>query len=81
MSDRIVLVGGRADGREITVDDYTRHRSYRVPEIRPVVWAESELYPKCESATLDYVLARDPMGWPSRDDQGRLRYVLAGRRM
>lgn len=81
MSDRIVMVGGLADGREVEVDDYTRYTRYRVPEIRPVVWVESGPYPMCESSTLDYVLARDPMGWPSRDDQGRLRYVLAGLRM
>jgi hypothetical protein len=71
--DRAVLIGGLRDGEEFAIHDYSRPEVIRTVEPAPFRWdAEPTADP---FIAVEYRLARYK-GWPSRDDQGRLRYVL-----
>jgi hypothetical protein len=73
--DVAVLVGGPRDGEEIHHWDLTGREMMIFPVPLPAADLLDHLrYPIEPLPILTYCVARY-RGWPSRDDQGRIRYV------
>jgi hypothetical protein len=77
--DRAVLVGGPHDGYVTNIDDGWQEIRMPAPPASPV-WISKETVwpPPCPISV--YRRLRDPAGWPSRDDEGRLRFGYGGYR-
>jgi hypothetical protein len=75
--DRAILVGGPRDGQEYPIRGGSRPEVIRTVEPAPVRFeVESVEVPRLDSCVVvEYRLDRYN-GWPSRDDEGRLRYIL-----
>jgi len=72
--ERVILIAGAADGRELTTNRVMDH--VRIPV--PVRWSPFvDADPFEAPSILDYDLMFDDLGQPSRDDEGRLRYMLS----
>jgi hypothetical protein len=77
MTEKIILIAGEADGRELTINRIEIR--IRMPAAAPL----SAILTTDQDAMLeplpilDYDLILDDWGQPSRDDQGRLRYQLS----
>jgi hypothetical protein len=78
MTEPAILIGGENDGRELAVSYPNPAHRIRIPvlldPVRITFPTSEDLTPTY--ATLDYDLVTGPLGPPSRDDQGRLRYQL-----
>lgn len=76
----VILLGGPVDGRELTLrpEEGYGPETINVPGIiSEVTWnADPNL-----DATYRVAVYRKErcLGWPSRDDQGRIRYVIEGK--
>jgi hypothetical protein len=75
MDERVVLIAGEVDGRELVLHQPLDR--IRIPgRVHPTWVAEYDDGPVERLPVLDYDLVLDELGYPSRDDQGRLRYQL-----
>jgi hypothetical protein len=74
----VILIGGPYDGEELQVDLH-HPQDIRMPVPSLPLWAYEKqgMYPTAnEIIVLRYDLVLDDLGYPSRDDQGRIRYKL-----
>jgi hypothetical protein len=77
MDEPVVLIAGEVDGRELVLHQ-PRDRILIPVRIQPTWVAEDDDGPVEPLPVLGYDLVLDELGYPSRDDQGRLRYQLQG---
>jgi hypothetical protein len=81
MDEAVVLIAGEVDGRELVVS-HTVNRVYIPARVEPTWGTEDDdgLTEPLHILEYDLVLDRGHpsrgRGYPSRDDQGRLRYQL-----
>jgi hypothetical protein len=75
MDEPVVLVAGEVDGRELVMHQPINR--IRIParlDLASLLDTHDPTDPTM--VVLNYDVVLDPLGYPSRDDQGRLRYQL-----
>jgi len=75
MKERIIFIGGYKDGQEIEWENPGPILKVVAPRSLDILLTE-ESYPTHVIETLDYYQIYDSWYHPSRDDEGRLRYMI-----